>query len=279
MQDRLPDPGPGVSASGLLGYLNFSDGRSDARWQKQFNDAYAAFAAQGVARPWEALLQWLQASLPRLRESGGAAFSDIRQAATVLDRVTEFLPVYRAYHADLLGHQEERDLFAPFFLVRVFEAVLIQGVADDDDSWRDSVLTRLNDFVGHRPVALFESRPQGEPYPHEKHRPVPLLLKGAGIGYGRYSRLITLALEILGQSDPEVRADAGLDLALLDELAVDMRAYDQVHPVNRRPNYVFGEWDPSHLDNQGRFRRYVVRQITLERAPRSHRAKYNFGQG
>ena len=43
-----------------------------------------------------------------------------------------------------------------------------------------------------------------------------------------------------------------------------IRAYDHGHPVNRRPNYVFGEWDPHLLDNQGRYRRYVARQITLD---------------
>ncbi len=45
---------------------------------------------------------------------------------------------------------------------------------------------------------------------------------------------------------------------------MDLRAYDHGHPVNRRPNYVFGEWDPHHLDNQGRYRRYVARKITLD---------------
>ena len=53
-------------------------------------------------------------------------------------------------------------------------------------------------------------------------------------------------------------------MELLDELAVDPREYDQGHPVNRRPNYVFGEWDPHHLDNEGRFRRYVARKIVLD---------------
>jgi hypothetical protein len=40
-----------VSASALLGYLNFSDGRPDPRWQKQYNDAYAILAGQGEERP------------------------------------------------------------------------------------------------------------------------------------------------------------------------------------------------------------------------------------
>ena len=30
----------------------------------------------------------------------------------------------------------------------------------------------------------------------------------------------------------------------LDELAFDPRAHDHFHPVNKRPNVLFGEWDP-----------------------------------
>src|SRR5262249_20923718 len=40
--------------------------------------------------------------------------------------------------------------------------------------------------------------------------------------------------------------------------------YDHGHPVNRRPNYVFGEWDPHHIDTKGRYTRYVIRKITLD---------------
>ena len=58
-------------------------------------------------------------------------------------------------------------------------------------------------------------------------------------------------------------AEAGFDLEALEELAFDLRAYDHGHPANRRPNYVFGEWDPHQIDGQGRYRRYVARQVTL----------------
>ncbi len=92
----------------------------------------------------------------------------------------------------------------------------------------------------------------------------PLYLKGAGVAFGPYHDLVTRALDILRGTDSTLRAEAQFDLDLLDELAVDLRAYDHGHPVNRRPNYVFGEWDPHHLDNQGRFRRYVARKITLD---------------
>ena len=47
-------------------------------------------------------------------------------------------------------------------------------------------------------------------------------------------------------------------------MAVDPRAYDFDHPVNKRPNYHFGQWDPHHIDNQGRYRRFVVQQVTLD---------------
>ena len=39
-----------ASLSGLLGWLNFSDGRPDPRWQKQLNDAYAFLAEQRRGR-------------------------------------------------------------------------------------------------------------------------------------------------------------------------------------------------------------------------------------
>src|SRR5260370_41075892 len=43
-----------VSAAKLLGYLNYSDGRPDPRWQKQVNDAFAFLADHHVAEPWRA---------------------------------------------------------------------------------------------------------------------------------------------------------------------------------------------------------------------------------
>jgi hypothetical protein len=255
-----------VSASALLGYLNFSDGRPDPRWQKQLNDAYAFFAEHGEAAPWQALFDWLTDALHRLHAEGSAAFRDVTQAENVLKLAARVLPAYRRHHADLLAHLDDAELFGPFFLARVFEAVLAQRAEGDEDTEATllAVLARLNDFVGHRPIALLETRPQGEPYDHERHRPLPLYIKGAGVAYGPYHDLIVRALDILKTTDPALRAEAQFDFALLDELAVDLRAYDHGHPVNRRPNYVFGEWDPHHLDNQGRFRRYVIRKITLD---------------
>src|SRR5207302_984786 len=89
-------------------------------------------------------------------------------------------------------------------------------------------------------------------------------IRGAGVAGGRYHDLIAQALAILETTNAAILDEAYFNPQLLDELALDPRAYDHSHPVNRRPNYVFGEWDPFQIDNQGRFRRYVVRLITLE---------------
>jgi hypothetical protein len=253
-----------VSASALLGYLNFSDGRPDPRFQKQLNDAVAFLADHGRAAPWSALLDWLTMRLAELHGGGSGAFRDVSQAQDVLDLVRRTLPAYRAHHADLLAHLDDAEIFGPFFLARVFEAALARRAANGDGDRVADIVARLNDFVGHRPIALLETRPQGEPYDHERHRPLPIYLCGAGVAHGRYHDAVVLALDILRQTDPGILAEAQCDLELLDELAVDLRAYDHGHPVNRRPNYVFGEWDPHHIDNQGRYRRYVARKVTLD---------------
>jgi hypothetical protein len=261
-----------VAASSVLGYLNFSDGRPDPRWQRQVNEAWGWLARHGSSRPWDDLFDWLSTSLDSLAISGQAAFRNITQAREVLDLARRTLPAYRDWHRDLLPHLDDADLFGPFFLARVFEAVL--AARSRDEATTEAILARLNDFVGQRPVAILESRPQGEPYAHEKTRPVPLYLRDPSLAtksnidamaaHGPYREVVLRALEILAGTDPGLLADAQLSLSVLEELAVDVRAYDHGHPANRRPNYVFGEWDPHHLDNQGRYCRYVVRKITLD---------------
>jgi hypothetical protein len=253
------------AAQALLGYLNLSDGRPDPRWQRQLDDAFARFARAGRApegsRPWDDLLDALRAHLDQLHTSGSAAFRDIDQARTVLDLAAKVLPEYRRHHADLLEHLDDGEIFGPFFLVRVLEAAI---QLRSSEAPVEAILARLNDFVGHRPIALLETRPQGEPYEHERHRPLPLFLRGAGVASGRYHDVVEKALVILRDTDSALLNEACFQLDRLEELAVDLRAYDHGHPVNRRPNYVFGEYDPHQIDNKGRFRRYVARKITLD---------------
>jgi hypothetical protein len=255
-----------VPLQGVLGYLNFSAGRPDPRVQKTLNEAYAFLRGCRLPAPWRLLYQALQRKLAELQAGGTAAFRDCRQAEAALRLTFErVLPAYRAYHADLLFHQSEDDLWQPFFLARVLEAVLAEGpLSRPEEEVVRGVLNRLNDYVGHRPIALLESRPQAEPYPHERVRPIPLYLRGAGVAAGRYHDLVAGALDILQQTERSLLEEACFDLEALEELAFDPRAYDHSHPANKRPNYIFGEWDPHHLDSRGRYCRFVVRQITLE---------------
>ncbi|MCS6852633.1 MAG: hypothetical protein NZ700_15870 [Gemmataceae bacterium] len=255
---------PGWAA--LLGYLNYSEGRPDCRFQRQLADAFRWLAAQGASDPCRALLEVLGQRLAELKASGAAAFRNTEQVEAVLPLGLRDLPrAYRRHHADVLAHWSDAELFQPFLVARFFEAILAQG-----GPWHESEriirgsLLRLNDYVGHRPIAILETRPQGEPYPRERVRPIPLYLRGAGVAPGRYHDLVSVALDILARTDPSLRLEASFDLELLDELALDPRAYDHGHPVNRRPNYVFGEWDPHQIDEQGRYRRFVVRPVVLD---------------
>jgi hypothetical protein len=259
LENRLP-------LQALLGYLNFSQGTPDPRFQKQLSEAYNLLAEHGTPDPSPVLRDLLNRELARLQLDGAPAFRDIGQARAVLALVFDgLLPAYRKHHADLLCHQTDVDLFQPFFVARALEAVLAQGPPwDEENRIVSAALNRLNDFVGYRPTAILETRPRGEPYEHERVRPIPLYIRGAGIAGGPYAALIAKALEIIQTTSPDIRADAHFDLDALEELACDPRAYDHGHPANKRSNYVFGEWDPHRIDNQGRYRRFVVRQVTLD---------------
>src|SRR4051812_16991715 len=112
----------------LLGYLNFSDGRPDPRFQKGLADAVAVLADGGDAAPWRTLPGWLAHALAELEAGGAAAFRDTTQARAVIDAALVKVPAaYRAHHADLLAHQPDADLFNAFFLARACEVVLRQG--------------------------------------------------------------------------------------------------------------------------------------------------------
>src|SRR5262249_24745378 len=152
----------------------------------------------------------LCAELETLKASGSGAFRDVKQAKAVLELTfTKMLPAYRQHHADLLFHLSDRELFQPFFLVRVFEAVFLQGPPwSDERRILTDALRLLNDYVGHRPVAILETRPKGEPYDHERVRPIPLFLRGAGVSWGPYRDLISQALEILLATDSALLAEA-----------------------------------------------------------------------
>jgi hypothetical protein len=255
-----------IDPAKLLGYLNFSDGRPDAKFQKGLAAAAGLLLGSSEAAPWVALPRWLTHALAELESSNSPAFRDTTQARAVLEAALVRLPVaYRTHHADLLAHQPDADLFVPFFLARACEAVLRQGPPwDDPDRLVSGALALLNDYVGYRPIALLETRPNTEYFAHEKVRPVPVYLKGAGVAPGKYADLVRPALELLAKTDPVLLDESSFTPDHLDELAFDPRAHDHFHPVNKRPNVLFGEWDPHTIDNRGFYRRFVLRQMTLD---------------
>lgn len=265
MPDRVPEM-PAL-AQELLGYLNFSSGTSDPKFLRNLNALFGLVEADASLGqdPLASIATILTARLDELAGQT-AAFADHQQAREVLRlALVEFPPRYRQFHRDLLYHQRDADIWRPLMLGRVFEAILSQGGPwEDGERIVEGAIGTLNDYIGHRPVAVLRTAQRIEPYDHEWIRPVPLYARGAGVAVGRYRAVVEQALEILRATDPALLREAYFDPEMLDELAFDPRAYDFDHPVNKRPNYHFGQWDPRHIDGQGRYRRFVVQQVTLD---------------
>src|SRR5690606_10737545 len=137
------------------------------------------------------------------------------------------------------------------------------GPWDDPGRIIPAAIDRLNDFIGHRPVAVLHNQ-RMEPYKHEWVRPIPLYIEGAGVAVGKYHDVVAKALEILRETDRDILDLAFFELERMEELALDPRAYDFDHPANQRINYQFGQWDPNRIDNRGLYRRFVVTQVTID---------------
>ncbi|MEZ6133969.1 MAG: hypothetical protein R3C53_03565 [Pirellulaceae bacterium] len=251
----------------VLGYLNFSSGKIDSKTLASINRLYADALPGGPYEGMPAWLQiqlWLQDALAKISEVN-PAFADIEQAAAVIELAwLNLLPAYLDFHRDLLFHQEAEGIFNGFFLGKAIEAVLLQGSPwDEADRIVAAAIKHLNDYVGHRPVAVLEGR-RLEPYDHEWVRPIPVYLAGVGPTTGHYEAVIRQCMDILRHTPPDILQQASFDLDMLDELSIDPRAYDFDHPVNQRPNYHFGQWDPHCIDNAGNYRRFVIQQVTLD---------------
>lgn len=251
----------------LVGYLNFSDGRYDPQFYRAVDAAFHRLGADaGSIMPvWRRFADWLKTEAGRLQATN-PAFADCGQAEAVIESAfAEVIPAYRQFHRDLLFHQTDDELFQPFFVARVCQTVLQEQLGGESSrKLVRTVLARLNDFIGHRPTAVLNNDRQLKPYDHEWVAPIPVYLEAAGWAHGRYRKLIEQALTILRDADQRVRDLAYFDPNLLSELAIDPRSYDFDHPVNKRPNYHFGQWDPHQIDNRGRYRRFVLQEVTLE---------------
>ena len=254
-------------AKEILGYLNFSSGTSDPHLYDLWNGLFFELEKEEADGLWSRGLSFLKEVLSDLRDGGGA-FRDSEQAEWVLSLIgEEILPGYLQFHHDILFHQTADFLFNSFFMARVCELVLQQAAgrtAREKSAVVDSVISRANDFLGYRPIPTLEGEERHEPNPHEWVAPVPLWLPYAGAAQGKYRDLVRKTIEILKSTDPVLLHDAWFDPNKLDELAIDPRAFDFDHPINKRPNYYFGTWDPHTIDENGYFRRFIVHQVTLD---------------
>lgn len=262
----FPPPGLSVVEESalreVLGYANYSAGKPDLKFQSGMN---TLFAWGGLKRPLEELPVLMRSGLAYFGKND-PAFANAEQALGVIELVfTHLLPRYREFHRDLLFHLKESDWDNPFLLARFFEAALSQG-----GPWNESerivagAIRQLNDFIGHRPVAVLESGREMQPYEHERFRPVPLYLSGVGTAWGPYRDLLDQALKHLRSTPEDILADSHFQLSQLEELALDPRSYDHQHPMYKRTNYMFGEWDPHQIDISGKYTRFILRSIVLD---------------
>lgn len=265
----------------VVGYLNFSNGASDPKFLRNMNALFRAIETRPAkdGQSVAVLCGWLEEQMNQM-SANGSAFGDLGQARAVVGLLRDhLLSAYRAFHRDLLWHQPDRDLWRPLFLGRACEAILSQGGPwNEIDRIVAGALETLNDYLGYRPVAVLESERQMEPYAHERLRPIPLYIQDVGVAPGVYQELVERALAILADIDPDIRQQAWFDPELVEELALDPRAYDFDHPASKRPNHHFGQWDLHRIDNRGYYRRFVLQQITLD-ALRSRIDSLNNGGG
>ncbi len=246
----------------ILGYLNFSNGSADAAFRKNIN---AVYASAGSNSPWDRIRNLLLAHLSNVSTSS-PAFENSEQAKAAIEIVFDRLwPAYRKFHSDLLFHLSDQELQQPFFLTRLFEVVLAEGPPwTETERIIESALDRLNHFVGFRPVAVLENGQKMQAYEHERYCPIPLYLRDSGVAVGRYQELVEQTLEFLRRTDRSLLSASHFDIDRMDEFCLDVRAHDHNHPVNKRTNYMFGEWDPHLIDTKGYYRRFVVRAIILD---------------
>jgi hypothetical protein len=249
----------------LLGYLNFSDGSPSARFRTVVNEL---FRYPEITASPETLRDFLQKELQSHAASGHPACANPAQAAAAIDfTLTTLLPAYMSHHSDLLQHLTAKDHFQPLFVACLFEAALAARSGHGDwsaDRLIPDSLQRLNHFVGYRPVAVLENDRRCEVYAHERFCPVPLYFRDVGAAVGPAELLITSAIDFIRQLPLELTLQSHFSLDRLDELSLDVRAHDHLHPVNKRTNYVFGEWDPEEIDTKGFYRRFILRRLIVD---------------
>lgn len=149
----------------------------------------------------------------------------------------------------------------------MFEAIL-KAKAEFRHGTSDQVITaalqQLNHFVGYRPVAVLENGRRSEIYSSERFCPLPLYFSEVGAAVGPYEQLIESTIAFMRDLPDALVSTSHFSIDRMAELSLDMRSHDHLHPVNKRTNYVFGEWDPDEIDTKGFYRRFIVRRLIID---------------
>ena len=209
-------------APDVLGYLNFSSGAPDPRFLGNLNTLFGLVAGEtaGGKPAWQALAERLRQSLRDLRGRSDA-FRQTDQAEAVLALVFDhLLGAYRQFHRDLLVPPDRRGPLSALLprpgAARRSCSKAARGTRPIG-SCRDAI-SQLNDYLGHRPVAVLRTQQKIQPYAHEWVRPIPLWIRGAGVAEGPYHDLVQRALAILEATDPMLLLEAMFDPALLGRI-------------------------------------------------------------
>ena len=266
-QHQFPDlsGSTGEALRDLLGYLNFSQGAPSARFRACLNDL---FRIPNVTSTPESLRNYLLDALHNLAATAEPAFSQCSQAEDVI-RLTldQLLPAFRRHHSDLLAHVAEHEFFSPLLLAKMFEATLFARAENGGPTPPSAIqhaLRQLNVYVGYRPVPVLENGRRSEVYPNERFCPLPLFISDVGVAVGPWEPLISATIQFLRDVPQDLLNGTHFSFDRLSELCLDLRAHDHVHPVTKRTNYVFGEWDPDEIDTKGFYRRFIVRRLILD---------------
>lgn len=245
----------------LLGYLNFSTGKRDPTFFSTLNTLAATCPADEFR---SRLQQQLLAQLPELKTTQ-PAFANSGQVERMIPLWLEKLPqAYQEFHADLLGELPEHELAMPFLLGEFAESLLQQDLSEPEETLLTKSLQELNHFVGCRPVATLENDQQTHPYSHEFLCTVPLYLDGVGISHGPYEELLTETMNLFRQVPQDLCEQSHFHLDQVREITLDPRAYDSNHPVYKRTNYLFGEWDSRSVGLDGYYHRFVIRKVVID---------------
>ena len=141
-----------------------------------------------------------------------AGFESTEQAAELIRLVFDgVLPEYKKFHRDLLGHQDEEALYRPFFIAKACQATLGQeGPWSETSRVVRGALDRLNDFIGHRPVAVLQAQKDRAISPRVGV-PDSALSRGGGVAVGRYHDLISATIDVLRATDRTILDKAYFD--------------------------------------------------------------------